>query len=325
MSAQNTAVIPSAARAQANAGGLAGAYSASARALYALAAVIGGVLVAGFWNAKLVDGFGRNIVASHTVGDTHALAGTFAVNGAAFGIVFAVVAGLAASFTACNCVVFAMLPGLACGTEERAARRRTALRALGLFAAGVVLIGLIYGAFIGTLGRAGAAQLNNARLPQAEIVFTVLGAVLLIWGALEFGFLRTFTAPVPGEVRSFFTSPLTRAGLMGLLVGTFAVGRPYPVFRDLLTYAATSHNPLYGALVMGLQGLGQITVMVIVFALLVWGPGRRFTNWLAERPNQASLITSIALIAGGSYFVYYWGLALAFGIGQWGFKLGIYS
>jgi len=97
---------------------LGGAYPIAARGLYALAAVLGGVLIAGFWNYKLVDGFGRGFVAANTIGNPDTLAKTFASNGMVFGVVFAAVAGLAATFTACNCVVFAMLPGLTCSADQ---------------------------------------------------------------------------------------------------------------------------------------------------------------------------------------------------------------
>jgi hypothetical protein len=43
-----------------------------------------------------------------------------------------------------------------------------------------------------------------------------------------------------------------------------------------------------------------------------------------DAPHQPALVTAVALVAGGTYLVYYWGLASAFDMGSWGFKLGIY-
>lgn len=303
--------------------GLWSAHSVAVRALYALTAVGGGVLIAGFWNYKLVDGFGRGFVATNTIGNPDQLATSFTTNGMLFGLIFAAVAGLAATFTACNCVVFAMLPGLAC-SADRSASRRTALKALGRFAAGVLAVGVVYGLYVGTLG-SGVNAFNAHRLPQAEIVFTALGGLMIAWSVIEFGFLHRITDRVPGRFRAWASSPMTRATVMGLMVGSFAVGRPYPVFRDLLTYAAASHNPMYGALVMGVQGLGQIALMAAIFLLVIWLFGARLARWVTEKPNQPALITAIALMAGGSYFVFYWGLALVYHVGSWGFKLGLYS
>jgi hypothetical protein len=36
-------------------------------------------------------------------------------------------------------------------------------------------------------------------------------------------------------------------------------------------------------------------------------------------------VSGFAFLTGGAYFVFYWGLAFAFDIGNWGFKIGIYG
>lgn len=303
--------------------GLGEAYPAERRVLWALFALALGVGVAGLWNARVVDGFGRDLVAAHLVGNTAALAGSFARRGAGFGLIFGAVAGLAATFTACNCVVYAMLPGLACSTDRTASRKK-ALDALIVFTIGVVGVGAIYGAYVGTLGAEGARALNQARLPQAQITFTALGLLLLAWGILAFGFLDRVVARCPDGIRRWFARSQTQAGWMGVIVGLFAVGRPYPVFRDFLVYAATAHDSLYGALVLGIQGLGQIALTVTLFLGLVFILGEHLGRWTSEKPQQQALLSAGALVAGGAYFVFYWGLALSLGIGSWGFKLGWY-
>ena len=187
-------------------------------------AVAGGMLVAGFWNARLADGFGRNVVAAPTIGDSGVLSGMFAQHGFGFGFLFAAVAGLAATFTACNCVVFAMLPGLAgAGTAES---RRPALAALGAFTTAVMVVGSLYGAFIGFLGPQGIQAFNSpaVRSAQARAIFSGIGLLMLLWGAFEFGFLDSLRRRVSPEARAFFSQPTTKAGLLGLLVGTFAIG-----------------------------------------------------------------------------------------------------
>ncbi len=63
------------------------------------------VLMAGFWHRGLVGRFGTNIIAGGTIGDTGELAGQYDSRGGGFGLIFAAVAGLAATFTACNCVI----------------------------------------------------------------------------------------------------------------------------------------------------------------------------------------------------------------------------
>jgi sulfite exporter TauE/SafE len=300
------------------------AYSLSKRALIMVLAMIAGLLVAGFWNARIADGFGRTVVAGHTLGDSRALSGTFAQNGFGFGFLFAGIAGLAATFTACNCVVFAILPGLA--ATGRAGAGRTALRTLGIFAAAVMIVGALYGSFIGFLGPDGIQAFNSraVRSAQASTIFSAIGLFMLGWGALELGLLEPLRRRVSPEARAFFAQPTTKAGVLGVMVGAFAIGRPFPVMRDFLVYAAAAHNPFYGAAVMMIQGLGQIAAMVALFLVLVYGLGRALPRWVATRPQQVTLVTAAALVVGGSFFIYYWGLAPAFNIGRWGFRLGWY-
>lgn len=301
-------------------------YDTTRLVLYATGAVVLGVLIAGFWNYHLVDGFGKDVIAGSTIGDTANLAGSYGSHGAAFGFLFAAVAGAAATFTACNCVVFALLPGLACSVEDEKSAA-SPLSVAGWFIGGVLLICGLYGLIVGTLGPGGVEVLNSdsVRLTQAQTVFTALGVIMLGWGLVELGMLRRITRRLSEKTRAFFARPTTKAGLLGTMVGLFAVGRPYPVFRQFLSYAAEAGNPLYGAGVMMVQGAGQILLMILLFVLLVWAAGHRLGRWAHEKPYQSRLVSGLALLVGGTFFVYYWGLSLTFDIGFWGYKLGWYA
>lgn len=301
-------------------------YPKGKRAGYTIGAILFAVLMAGFWNYHLVDGFGRDIVAGSTIGDTGELAGTYDTRGGGFGFIFAAIAGLAATFTACNCVVFAMIPGLACSTNRRAGNK-TAWGAFGAFTSGVLVTTGLYGIYVGFLGSEGVEALNQraVRLAQAQTVFTTLGVFMLLWGGLELGYLDAIKKRFSQTTRNFFDQTATKALLLGSLVGLFAVGRPFPVFREFLVYAASAQNPLYGALVMMIQGLGQIAVMALLFFIIIWAAGNRLGRAAAQKPYKFQMISGLALVAGGTYFIYYWGLAFLFDIGRWGFKLGWYG
>lgn len=301
-------------------------YPFKKRLFYALSALIVAVLIAGFWNYHLVDGFGKEIVAGNTIGNTSDLADDYNTKGSGFGFIFAAIAGLAATFTACNCVIFAMIPGLACSVEEGPSSSGTAWQAFGCFMSGVLVITGFYGFFIGFLGAEGMEVLNEraVRLAQAQAVFSLLGIIMLTWGFLEMGFLDKIKKRFSDTTRAFFDQPTTKALLLGILVGCFAIGRPFPVFREFLVYAASANSPLYGAGVMMIQGLGQIAVMALLFGLMVWLAGNKIGTIAREKPYKFQMVSSVALITGGMYFVYYWGLAFVFDIGRWGFKLGWY-
>jgi sulfite exporter TauE/SafE len=294
---------------------------------YLLSAAAIGVVVAGFWNFRLVDGFGADIVAANTIGGYQGKAAEFSTLGAGFGFLFAMVAGLAATFTACNCVVFAMIPGLSCA-QDASSRRSAALQSLAVMLVFVVLVSAIYGAFVGWLGPEGVDAINqrSVRFAQAGIVFSVLGVAMLAWGVIEFGLVDSLTSRCSPVTRAFFAQPTTKAALMGLLVGAFAIGRPYPVFREFLMYTAQVRRPSYGAAVMALQGVGQIAVMVVVFLVILALFRDRLGAWVRNRPSQPALVSAFALTAGGAYFLFYWGIARAWPfLGRWGFQLGWYS
>ena len=299
-------------------------YSLQRRLGWAIAALVVGIAIAGFWNYHLVDGFGRQIVAGNTIGDTDQLAHSFDQNGYGFGFIFATIAGLAATLTACNCVVFAMIPGLVCSTKE--SPMKAALRSLAVFTVTVLLISLVYGFIVGSLGAEGIQALNErpVRLMQAKITFTLLGIAMVLWAAISFGFLNRPLQYIPVSIRHFFNKSSTKAAIMGIFVGLFSVGRPFPVFRNFMTYTADTGNQWYSAATMSIQGLGQIAVMVILMISMTYVFRKKIAQWVVKSPYQPQLVSSIALAVGGSYFIYYWGFMRIWDVGGWGFKLGWY-
>lgn len=302
------------------------AYPLKKRLKYVFGMILVAVLIAGFWHRGLVDGFGRNVVAGGTIGNTGDLAGQYDTHGGGFGLIFAAIAGLAATFTACNCVVFAMMPGLACSTDRNAGHS-SAWAALGMFTVPVLIVTAVYGLYVGFLGPVGIEYINQVQVRHAQsfAVFSALGFAMLLWGCLELGFMDSFKSRMTRTTRDFFGQLNVKATILGTMVGLFTVGRPYPLFRDFLVYAASTKNPAYGALVMMIQGLGQIALMALLFVLLVKLGGRRLSAIAVNKPYQFRFVSGMALLAGGTYFLYYWGLGRLFDLGRWGYKLGWYS
>jgi hypothetical protein len=291
---------------------------------YLIVTILIAVLIAGFWNRGISDGFGRDIIAGGTIGDTVELASQYDTRGGGFGFIFAAIAGLAATFTACNCVIFAMMPGMACSTGSGSA---SIWKVLGAFTAPVLIVTAIYGLYIGFLGPVGIEHVNSieVRYAQSFAVFTAVGLAMFFWGLLEMGFLDRIKLGVSETTRDFFNLITVKATILGSMVGMFTVGRPYPLFRDFMVYAASAKNPLYGAGVMMIQGLGQIAIMVILLLIVVWLAGHRMSAVAASKPFKFQMISGLALIAGGTYFLFYWGLGRQFGFGRWGYKLGWFS
>jgi cytochrome c biogenesis protein CcdA len=276
------------------------------RVAVTVAAVIAGAVLAWAWSAELVDKQVGVRFADLFLGNS-----TAAIGGSLAGFAFALVSGIAGTFTACNIAVFGALPQVA-GESGAGGARRAMLAPVGWLSAGMLSVAAVYGV-VAVLARNVLPQLSDdvtgsgmpVRLYQSIVVFGLIGLAFLYLGAAAFGYLPD---PFAGRSRA-------RLIVLGALIG-FIVGRPYPMFRHLLEYAADTGNPLFGVLAMCLQSLGNIVVMVI-FALLLarlvrTGRGR----WLAD-PGRAALVAGVATVALGTFLLLYWDVRLParFGFG----------
>jgi hypothetical protein len=262
-----------------------------------------GLLGAYAWSARLVDddiGFNTaNAVLGH---DAHATP----ISGIATGILFALVTGLAGSFTACNVAVFGAVAPLVGQTRSRRARFLQTVKPLGWMAAGMIPVAAGYGALVGIAGThmpqfsSSVSHTLSGRIIQAMVVFGLIGLTMVTLGLAAAGVIPD---PLAGISRRFPNAPLV---LMGILVGGFLIGRPYPLFRDLFRHAAGTHNPFYGAAAFTLQSIGNIVVMSLLFVLLSYGVGGRLRGWLAAKPGRTATVTASAFLVTGFFTVVYW-------------------
>lgn len=288
--------------------------------VWSIAAIsaLAGLLLAIVWSFEVADSVLGDNIANTVLGDD---AKALALDNASpwLGLVFAFAAGLAATFTACNFVVFSCVAPLA---AERETQRRSLWAMLGWISVGVISITAIYG-IAGVIFRQSLPILSTAtlaigsgngvpvRLIQSSVVFVLLGLCFLIWGLHTLGLIGN---PLPFvNAKRPWLKPL----LIGVLIGGFTVGRPFPLFRKAFEYAAETGNPLLSAGAMAVQGLGNIVVMALLLLLLMYGTGGRFERWLRSNPSRVTSLTAISLILGGTFFVVYWGFRVPsyFGIG----------
>ncbi|WP_326551657.1 hypothetical protein [Micromonospora sp. NBC_01813] len=268
-------------------------------------AVAAGVLLAVLWSYEFVD---------HTIGDNVANtllghdAKATAIGGTVAGLIFAFVSGLAGTFTACNIAMAASIGPMsqASGGNATGAGLRSLLRPIGWLTLGMVAVAAAYG-FVGVLLGDRLPQLSTAsvgglpvRLIQSMVVFGLIGLAFVYLGLAALGVVRDRLAH----------RPVARVVLLGALVGGFLVGRPYPLFNKLFTWAVDSGNPLYGAGAFVLQSLGNIVVVAALFAVLVVVSRGRFVHWLASDPARTAAITGALLIALGVFMVVYWNVRL---------------
>jgi hypothetical protein len=271
-----------------------------------------GLILAILWSPTVADdAIGENI-ANTILGST---AKTVAIGDTLFGIAFAIAAGLGTTFTACNCVVFSCIAPL---TKENGRANMGIVRLLLWMCLGVITITTIYGILGVILGnRMPSLSQTMVHLPmgiyplrllQSTIVFVCLGIVLLLWGGSSLRITRNaLTQRYPWLV------PLG----LGVIIGCFTVGRPYPLFHKLFLYSAGTGNLVLSAVLVAIQGLGNIALMALIFVLLSRGTRGRFAEWLQANPLRARTFTAISMIGGGTFLLAYWGLRVpaAFGIG----------
>ena len=132
----------------------------------------------------------------------------------------------------------------------------------------VVLVSAIYGAFVGRLRagwrrrdqrarsaiRAGGCRVQRPRYRDAD-----LGS------RSSFGLLDRFTRRSVGRHARVLRAADDEGRNHGDDDRRVRDRRPYPVFREFLLYASQAQSPAYGAVVMALQGIGQVAIMVAAF------------------------------------------------------------
>lgn len=268
-----------------------------------------GLLITAAWSAPFVDKtLGENIadtVLGYDAKDA-SIAGSLA------GLLFAFAAGLAGTFTACNIAAFSAIAPMMAGDSSATGRLKVAMRPILWVSVGIVPVAVLYGGLGALLGDS-LPQLSSAtvgahalpvRLIQSIVVFGIVGLVFIWMGLAAIGLARD---PFGRLTARWSQAPLV---VMGVLIGAFLIGRPYPLFRKLFDYAAENGNPFYGALSFLLVALGNIALMAVLFAGIALFAGDRLQRWLTAKPGRAAAITGGALLVGGVFTFVYWDVRL---------------
>ncbi|NBE51904.1 hypothetical protein GUY60_10815 [Streptomyces sp. YC537] len=268
-----------------------------------------GFLLTVVWSAEFVDQtVGATIadgILGHSAEDTP-------IAGAAAGVAFAFTSGLAGTFTACNIAAFGAVAPMLGAVGSRWGRLVQALKPLGWMSLGMVTVAAVYGAVVGAVGTS-MPQFSQAdslpgelsgRSVQSMVVFGVIGLAMLYLGLSALGYVKDPFARI--AVRF----PHAQTVFMGVLIGGFLIGRPYPLFRHLFRDAAESGNLLYGAAAFVLQSLGNIVIMAVLFLAVAAFAGGRVQAWLTSKPGRLAVLTAVTLIVAGVFTFLYWDVRL---------------
>ena len=271
--------------------------------------VLGGLLLSIIWSAPFVDSVIGQTVADGLLGHD---AEDTAITGVGAGVVFALISGLAGTFTACNIAVFAAVAPLSGGSGGRWSRVTAALRPLLWLGLGMIVVSAVYGVVVGLVGT-DMPQFDTSEPPmgvmpgrmiQAMVVFGIVGAAMIYLGLAAAKLVRDPFARVAGR---FPNAPLV---FFGALIGAFLIGRPFPLFRKLFRDAAEARDPLYGAAAFVLQSIGNILVLAVLLLLVTWLAGGRLQRWFAADPRRVTALSAGSLLVAGVFTFMYWDIRL---------------
>ena len=171
------------------------------------------------------------------------------------------------------------------------------------------------------LGFAGSGVLNLlepmwAKMSLAVGLYSGLGVLAIAYAPSEMGAFRlpSLFGRVTGPNLPEQDRPYRRALVLG---GTFGgglgIGCPMPQYYILLGWAVAAANPLYGAILLGVYGLGRVLPAVVLGGLIVAGTERRLVSrGMTSFRERTGWLTNGVLTAMGSYLIVLFGGVLLY-------------
>lgn len=277
-----------------------------------------GIVLSVVWSFHFVDSVIGDNIASALMGED---AKGLTISSAGAGAVFAFVSGLGGTFTACNAAAASAIAPMSeagKGGRGRPAGGREMLqvvwRPVAWLTLGMTVVSGVYG-FLGVVFSDYLPQLSTeilssgmpVRLLQASIVFGIIGIAFTWLGLASLGIVPDM----------FADRPVARVAVIGGLIGGFLVGRPFPLFNKLFLWTAEQGSPLLGAAVFILQSLGNVVIMVALYAVMAFAARGVALRWLTSSASKSRAVSGALLVALGVFTVVYWDIRLpaSFGYG----------
>ncbi len=278
------------------------------RGQFVLAFAVGAAFAIVSWQAGILDG--STDVFGGVAGDAASASspGAIVAIGAAL-IIGATMIVLPCGFPA----VFAM-PSILSAREGLP--QRTTLSIIFLASSALPLAALGVG-----LGFAGEAVLGlldsmSAKMGFAVILYSSLGVLALAYALSELGVfhLPSLTQRVSGPGMPAQDRPYRRSLVLGSTMGAgMGMGCPMPTYYVLLGWVAAAANPVYGAIVLGMYGVGRVLPAVAIGALIVAGMDRRkVSRGMTSFREKTSGITNGFVTATGAYLIVLFGGVLLY-------------
>lgn len=195
--------------------------------------------------------------------------------------------------------------------SKKGLSQRAALSLLFLAASALPLAALGLG-----LGFGGEAVLDlldemSARMTLSVVLYSALGLLAIGYALSELGALQlpSLFSRVTGPKLPDQDKPYRRAVVLGSAFGAgLGIGCPMPQYYIILGWVVAAANPLYGAILLGVYGLGRVLPAVAIGALITAGMDRRKVShgMTAFREKTAGLTNGV-LAAVGAYLIVLFG------------------
>ena len=151
----------------------------------------------------------------------------------------------------------------------------------------------------------------SARMTLSVILYSGLGVVAIIYALSELGLfsLPSLFGRVTGPSLPDQDKPYRRAVVLGSTCGAgLGIGCPMPTYYIILGWVVAAANPLYGAILLGVYGVGRVLPAVGLGAIIVAGTDRRkVSQGMTSFREKTSGITNGLLAAMGSYLIVLFG------------------
>ncbi len=275
---------------------------------FVFALAIGVVLALISWQAGVLDGstdiFGGVSGSAASAGGP----GAVIAFGAAF-IIGATMIVLPCGFPA----VFAMPSILG---ARKGLGQRTTLSLIFLAASALPLAALGVGLSFGGDAILGLLDSMKARMIFAVVLYSALGVLAIGYALSQLGVIHlpSLTAKVKNPGMPDQDQPYRRSLVLGSTMGAgLGMGCPMPTYYILLGWVAAAASPLYGAILLGVYGLGRVLPAVVIGALITGGMDRRkVSQSMTAFREKTDGLTNGFLTAMGSYLVVLFGGVLLY-------------
>ncbi len=194
--------------------------------------------------------------------------------------------------------------------------QRTTLSLMFLAASALPLAAVGVGLSFGGDAVLGLLDTMKAKMIFSVVLYSSLGILAIAYALSQLGVIHlpSLTAKVKNPDMPEQDKPYKRSLVLGSTMGAgLGMGCPMPTYYILLGWVAAAASPLYGALLLGLYGLGRVLPAVGIGALITAGADRRkVSKSMTSLREKTDGLTNGFLTAMGSYLVVLFGGVLLY-------------